>query len=211
MVIKAIKDWTTKRQVTVSSRCSGAAVFHILSTMPLIVPLWPSLKAIAIDTRQFIPTFPRESQRWKSNFDLESLKSFCGGLIVKDDDFIGAFFATDGRFWTVSTRAPGIISVLIKKEKGKKYCSWPEAVRFMEWKSISVGRLCMPLRFTSTGWIPVMAAGTGAKIRPKHLIFYLSVNALKYSSLPIVRCSCLITLPRFTDWSRPWRLSDNKS
>ena len=114
-------------------------------------------------------------------------------------------------FWTVSTRAPGIISVLIKKEKGKKYCSWPEAVRFMEWKSISVGRLCMPLRFTSTGWIPVMAAGTGAKIRPKHLIFYLSVNALKYSSLPIVRCSCLITLPRFTDRSRPWRLSDNKS
>lgn len=80
---------------------------------------------------------------------------------------IGAFLQLMVIFWIPSMCAPtGIISILIKK------CSWPEALRFMEWKFIHVGRLCMPLRFTSTGWFPVwQQLGQGPKMMPKHSFF----------------------------------------
>lgn len=70
-----------------------------------------------------------------------------------------------GYFLDASTcAAAGIFSVLMKKKK-----SWPEALWFMEWKFIHVGRLCMPLRFTSTGWFPVwQQLGQGPKTMPKH-------------------------------------------
>lgn len=45
----------------------------------------------------------------------------------------------------------------------------------MEWKFIHVGRLCMPLRFTSTGWFPVwQQLGQGPKMMPKHSFFFIS-------------------------------------
>lgn len=69
-----------------------------------------------------------------------------------------------GYFLDASTCATaGIFSILMKKK------SWPEALWFMEWKFIHVGRLCMPLRFTSTGWFPVwQQLGQGPKTMPKH-------------------------------------------
>ena len=50
----------------------------------------------------------------------------------------------------------------------------------MEWKSIHIGRLCMPLRFTSTGWIRVWRClGQGPKMMPKHVMIYLLLNDLE--------------------------------
>lgn len=50
----------------------------------------------------------------------------------------------------------------------------------MEWKSIHIGRFCMPLRFTSTRWIRVWRClGQGPKIMPKHVMIYLLLNDLE--------------------------------
>lgn len=109
-----------------------------------------------------------------------------GCSIIKDYDFIGVFLQLMVIFWMLSTCAPtGIISILIKKK-----CSWPEALRFMEWKFIHVGRLCMPLRFTSTGWFPVwQQLGQGPKMMPKHSRFISHWMVFKKNNLSINRVS----------------------
>lgn len=121
-------------------------------------------------------------------------------------------------FWMLSTCAPtGIISILIKKK-----CSWPEALRFMEWKFIHVGRLCMPLRFTSTGWFPVwQQLGQGPKMMPKHsrfishwMVFLKKTTFLSIECPQKIDCSLVNVgnyTPRFTNWSESCGFFDHIS